>query len=251
MKKAHGRKWLTWICMAILLLCTAAGFAAYVNDYYRADSEAVSAFCVPGNVSRHQLVDGTLIYQPEQAVGGLVFYPGGKVEHTAYEPLMKACASKGLLCVLVEMPLRLAVLDINAADGIQETYPDIEHWYIGGHSLGGSMAATYLADHEENYDGLILLGSYSAADLSSADVAVLSVYGSEDRVMNHQKYTECADNLPADFREIIIEGGCHAYFGMYGAQEGDGIPSISSADQILLTADAIAAFAVAQGEGLH
>ena len=135
------------------------------------------------------------------------------------------------------MPFNLAVFDVNAADGIQEQYPEIEEWYIGGHSLGGSMAASYLADNAEEYDGLILLGSYAATDLSDTDLDVLSIYGSEDKVMNREKYDENKSNLPDDFTEIIIDGGCHAYFGMYGAQNGDGTPVITREEQIALTVE--------------
>jgi len=184
--------------------------------------------------------DGTLVFKPENATKGFIFYPGGKVEYTAYQPLMAACAQQGILCILVEMPFNLAVLDIHAAEGIQRRYPEVEEWYIGGHSLGGSMAAYYLADHVEEYRGLILLGSYSTADLSETDLAVLSVYGSEDTVMNRVKYDENKVNLPGNFTEIVLEGGCHAYFGMYGAQEGDGKPGISNEAQIFLTAEYIA-----------
>ncbi len=158
---------------------------------------------------------------------------------TAYEPLMQACADRGIFCVLVEMPFNLAVLNMNAADGIQEKYPEIEDWYIGGHSLGGSMAASYLADKANDYEGLILLGSYSTADLSGTDLSVLSVYGSEDKVLNREKYDENKSNLPDNFTEVVIDGGCHAYFGMYGAQDGDGMPTITNKKQINLTVDAI------------
>ena len=238
------RKIFIWAAGATLVLAILIGAcAAYLGDYYRADLEAVSAFA-PGNaVSSTTLSDGTIVYEPENAVVGFIFYPGGKVEHTAYIPLMEACASEGILCVLVEMPFNLAVLDVNAAEGIQERYPEIERWYIGGHSLGGSMAAAYLADHTEDYEGLILLGSYSTADLSDADLKVLSVYGSEDRVLNREKYEENRANLPEDFTELLLDGGCHAYFGMYGAQDGDGTPSVTNEEQICFTADAILAFA--------
>ena len=137
------------------------------------------------------------------------------------------------------MPFNLAVLDIDAADGIQGLYPDVEDWYLGGHSLGGSMAASYLAENKEDYEGLILLGSYSTADLSNTSLNVLSVYGSEDQVLNHEKYSQYKENLPTDFTELVLEGGCHAYFGMYGAQDGDGTPTLSNIEQIKLTADAI------------
>ena len=118
---------------------------------------------------------------------------------------------------------------------MQEQYPEIEEWYIGGHSLGGSIAASYLAKNADDYEGLILLGSYSITDLSTTDLDVLSIYGSEDLVMNREKYEANKSNLPDDFIEIVIEGGCHAYFGMYGMQDGDGAPTISNHEQIDLT----------------
>lgn len=232
--------WATAI-MATLAI-TFCACAVYVNDYYHTDTEAVAEFVATKNVSKQIMNDNIIVYKPETPKAGLIFYPGGKVDYTAYEPLMAACASKGILCILIEMPFNLAVLDINAADGIQEQYPDMEHWYIGGHSLGGSMAASYLAEHSADFEGLILLGSYSTADLSDASLDVLSVYGSEDMVLNREKYDDNKPNLPKDFTEIIIEGGCHAYFGMYGEQEGDGIPTISNIEQIEQTMDAILKF---------
>ena len=122
-------------------------------------------------------------------------------------------------------------------DGIQQQYPEVQRWYIGGHSLGGSMAAAYLEEHSEDYSGLVLLGSYSTADLSKTNLDVLSVYGSEDQVMNREKYAENKANLPESTTESIIEGGCHAYFGMYGPQSGDGIPTLTNEEQIDLTED--------------
>ena len=223
----------------LLTLAVIAGACAiYLGDYYHADTEAIAAF-LPQGTTWKQEPDGTLIFEPEGATKGLIFYPGGKVEHTAYIPLMQACAEQNILCVLVEMPFRLAVFDVNAADGIRQEHPEIEDWYIGGHSLGGSMAASYLADHVEDYEGLILLGSYATADLSATDLAVLSVFGSEDTVMNREKYEENKSNLPADFSEYVIDGGCHAYFGTYGAQDGDGTPRISNQEQIRLTVEKI------------
>ena len=152
---------------------------------------------------------------------------------------MQALAEEGVLCVLTEMPFRLAVLDINAADGVQAMYPEVEKWYIGGHSLGGSMAASYLGAHSDEFDGLILLGSYSTEDLSDKSLKVLSVYGSEDGVLNREKYRANLKNLPDDYREVVIEGGCHAYFGMYGAQDGDGMPSLTAQEQTRITAEEI------------
>ena len=233
---------------AAVLLVLVAVCAIYLCDFYPADMDAVEAFTAGSTVAMRQAENGNLIWEPAQASAGFIFYPGGKVAHTAYIPLMDALASKGIVCVLVEMPFRLAVLDMDAAAGIQAEYPQITDWYIGGHSLGGSMAASWLSDCTEDFQGLILLGSYSTADLSETGLSVLSIYGSEDLVLNREKYQQCKQNLPEDFQEIRIDGGCHAWFGMYGPQEGDGIPQITNEAQITITADAIAALIQKQTE---
>ncbi len=237
--KLKRRIFISVTAVVLVLAIIVGACAVYVSDYYRADLDSIEAFASMNEVSFKTLDDGTMIFEPENAKIGFIFYPGGKVEYTAYQPLMAACAEQGILCVLVEMPFNLAVFDINAADGIQEMYPEIEDWYIGGHSLGGSMAASYLSNHTDEYEGLILLGSYSTADLSETDLNVISIYGSEDRVLNREKYNSNKSNLPEGFTEIVIEGGCHAYFGMYGAQDGDGAPTISNEEQINITVNAI------------
>ncbi len=219
----------------IVLLCV-IGCAVYVNDYYHAEETAVQAMAADDHVTVRTAEDGTLLFLPDDPQTGLIFYPGGKVEHTAYAPLMRACAERGILCVLLKMPWNLAVLDMNAADGIAEQFPDIDAWYIGGHSLGGAMAANYAAGHSGEFEGLILLAAYSTKDLSGSDLAVLSIYGSEDDVLNMEKNEANRDHLPADAIEVVIEGGCHAGFGAYGPQDGDGTPSISGKEQIERTA---------------
>lgn len=229
----------SFICVLTVLFVFCA---VYVNDYYPADLGAAEVFKTSSKITSKMLDDGTVIYAPENPKAGLIFYPGGKVEYTAYIPLMQACASKGILCALVEMPFNLAVLDINAADGIREQYTEITDWYIGGHSLGGSMAASYLAENSGSFSGLVLLGAYSTADLSNLEVEVLSVFGSEDKVMNREKYDENLVHLPEEFEEHIIDGGCHAYFGMYGEQEGDGTPTVTNEEQIEKTSQIIKNF---------
>lgn len=228
------------ICIMILGIVIAC--AAYLGDYYHADMESINAFSVENYVEMQIKENNNISFEPEGATTGFIFYPGGKVEYTAYIPLMKELASEGVLCVLVEMPFNLAVFDSDAAEGIQEQYPEIKEWYIGGHSLGGSMAASYLSDCVDDFEGLVLLGAYSTVDLSETDLSVISIYGSEDLVMNREKYEANKTNLPEHFTEIILDGGCHAYFGMYGAQDGDGIPTITNEEQIRLTGDAIWTF---------
>lgn len=238
----HKTKSLITITSIVLVIVILVGACAiYLGDYYHADMEAVEAFASINTSEQYTTENNTIVFEPDNATAGFIFYPGGKVEYTAYIPLMQKLSSEGILCVLVKMPFNLAVFDINAADGIQKNYPEIDSWYIGGHSLGGSMAASYIAENADNFKGLILLGSYSTTDISNTDLDVLSIYGSEDYVLNREKYTKSKINLPDDFTEIILDGGCHAYFGMYGPQEGDGTPTISNAEQICLTAEHIVA----------
>ena len=243
MKRSNGRKTkkLLWIGIPILvLLLVLLASLLYLETYYHADETAIAAFSVSRSAAERTLDNGDLVFDPGNAKIGLIFYPGGKVEHTAYVPLMRAISEKGVLCVLCKMPFRLAVFDVHAADAVRAEFPDIAHWYVGGHSLGGVIASTELSAHPGAYDGLILLGSYSTEDFSESPIRALSIYGSEDRVLNRDQYETNRKNLPENAREIVIDGGCHAYFGMYGAQKGDGIPAIANAEQIRIAAKAIA-----------
>ena len=76
-------------------------------------------------------------------------------------------------------------------------------------------------------------------DLSATDLEVLSIYGTQDKVLNMEKYEQYRMNLPLDMEEQIIDGGCHAYFGDYGVQDGDGMammmPAPRSAPTMLVT----------------
>ncbi|MBQ8821289.1 MAG: alpha/beta hydrolase [Lachnospiraceae bacterium] len=238
-KERKVLKKLLWGVAGIVVLLGIAYFV-YIQDYYRAEEAAIRAFCQGDiTVSVETWDNDYIVFAPEEVTAGFIFYPGGKVEYTAYAPLMWELAEQGILCVLVEMPGNLAVLDMDAAKGVPEQFPEIEEWYIGGHSLGGSMAASYIVGKEE-YAGLVLLGSYSTAELKDTGLEVLSIYGSEDKVMNREKYEEYHGNLPQDTIEIILEGGCHAGFGMYGAQEGDGVPVLTAEEQIRETAELVA-----------
>jgi len=236
---------LTSVLLAIVIVF--GGFFIYVQDYYRADFESIEAFVADYDVKKTVIDDGITTFGNEDAPYGFIFYPGGKVEHTAYEPLLTAVAAGDVFVVLLEMPFHLAVLDMNAAEGIVDLFPKIGQWYIGGHSLGGSMAAYFAQSHGDSIKGLVLLGAYSSVDLSDTDLTVLSLYGSEDGVMNREKYDSYRANLPDDLTEIVLAGGCHAYFGMYGEQKGDGQATLTPEEQIQTVAEQITVFII-EGE---
>lgn len=240
--KKHKKRKRALIVFTAVILAFVIGCGIYVNDYYHADAVALQAVESDEQILVSCEDDGRISFVPRdmEASTGLIFYPGGKVQYESYAPLMRACAERGILCVLVKMPFNLAVLDIDAADGIQEQYPQVENWYIGGHSLGGSMAASYLGKHADEYEGIVLLAAYSTEDLSETGLHAISVYGTEDGVLNMDKYEQYRGNLPSDLTEKVIDGGCHAFFGSYGAQDGDGEPEISAEEQIRITADVVA-----------
>ena len=183
----RNRKIIVSLLLTVVLL-VGIGCALYLSDYYHADDMAMETMAQSSEqVKKYQ--DGSILFfVPKEPVAGMIFYPGGKVQCEAYAPLMQACAERGILCALVRMPGNLAVFNPNAADGIQKKHPEITSWYMGGHSLGGAMAASYVSKHVEEYDGLILLAAYSTSDISESPLHVLSIYGSEDGVLNKDKF---------------------------------------------------------------
>lgn len=226
----------------IIIAALIAVFAVYLSDYYRADADALKVFEESDDMVSVEEKQSAVYFIPDEIKAGFIFYPGGKVQAEAYSPLMERCAKEGILCILEKMPFNLAVFKPNAADGAKEEFPDVKNWYIGGHSLGGVMAAKYVFNHADQYNGLILLASYSTSDISNTGLEVLSVYGSEDGVLNMDSYKENKKNLPNNLNEQVINGGCHAYFGSYGKQRGDNEPKITNEEQIDITAKIIGEF---------
>lgn len=235
MKEIH-RKRLIIITSAIagLLIICVIVFGVYVSDYYHAeDYDVLQEF---SEIIVEEYDNYTLYGDVDNADAGIIFYPGGKVEAEAYEPLMFHLADNDICCVLVEMPFNLAVFGMNRADDIIDKYNGID-WYIAGHSLGGAMASSYASDHVDELNGLILLAAYPTEELPK-DFPVLSIYGSEDMVLNSDKYNE-SKGLALAFSEVIIQGGNHSGFGNYGFQSGDGEAAISSQNQWELTVENI------------
>lgn len=208
-----------------------------------ADKPRIEAYVKEQNIQRKELEDKTLVFTGSSTETAMIFYPGANVEYNSYEPLMAACAKRGIMSILVKMPLNLAFLNFNAANKIKKNFPDVKNWYIGGHSNGGQFAAVHVSKYYKDYKGLILLASISSfKDLSNIDIKALSIIGSEDGIVKMDIYKRYKKNLPKDLTEYIIPGGCHSYFGMYGLQKKDGTPNITNIEQIEFAADKISEF---------
>lgn len=233
------------IAICIILAFVGAALGWWVLTSYKADEVALAAVTdengAADGVVVQELADGSIAFVASEPRAGMVFYPGGNVQPEAYAPLLTLCAQRGITSILVRPPLNFALADIDAAIGASAQFPNIDTWYLAGHSLGGVAASACLGQHESEFDGIVLLASYPNDDLSSFEGKALQLVGTEDHVVSREKYDNASALLPSDAQESELQGGNHAQFGNYGEQKGDGIPTISREEQQTQTADKIAA----------
>lgn len=207
--------------LAILMLL-GVGFGIYAADYYH-HGEAAEQILQSDTIKDE---GKWLSLESESNEIGLIFYPGGKVEYSAYLPLITLLQEEGINCYLIKMPLNFAFLDVNRAEYVISAHPEIKHWTIAGHSLGGAFASAFAAKHKESIEQLILLGAFIYGDFPTEQT--LTIYGSEDRILDISKikYTQNVH---------ILTGGNHSQFGDYGVQNGDGIALITAEEQCVET----------------
>nr|WP_034909306.1 alpha/beta hydrolase [[Eubacterium] cellulosolvens] len=230
------RKKHLWLIPLVLLVALIGGFFVYTGDYYHASASAEAAMQSDQSVRVVRTEYGWL-FDGDSTKDALIFYPGGKVETSAYAPLCRRIAERDMDVCLVDMPFRLAFFDMDSADKIIRT-GDYERWYLAGHSLGGVAASYYAAENGDKLAGLILLASYPPKKLDKGLPTVL-IHGSEDKVLKMDRYRENAGNLPPGATEYVIRGGNHARFGSYGDQDGDGKALITEEQQMQETVDQI------------
>ena len=213
------KKW--WMIPPAMLVLAAIAFLVYTLNYYRATDEGMKAL-ESDSVTVERTDFGWRFDGPAEDTA-LIFYPGANVEEAAYAPLLHRLAENGMDVFVVKMPFHFALFGENLADRVLERY-DYGHWYIGGHSLGGVMAASYAASHE--LDGVILLASYPTKALEEP---ILLLYGTEDGVLNLTRVEASAQF--GSVETVAIRGGNHANFGNYGEQAGDNAARISAEEQ--------------------
>lgn len=221
------------ILLLALLLIAAAAFLVWASTPLGPEPTAGPALQSDAEVRVDR--GDWLVFWPAQSdpVAGFIFYPGGRVDYRSYAPPARAIAAAGFLVVIPRMPLNLAFTQAAAADAIIAAYPRIQTWAIGGHSLGGAMAARYAYQQPDQVEGLALWAAYPAAtdDLTTSGLAVVSIYADQDGLATPDKIANSQALLPAAAQFVRIAGGNHAQFGAYGPQPGDGLPAISAAEQ--------------------
>ena len=216
-----------------VLVTFGALFYFWASNSSKPMPEALEAMVSDDNI--RVTTDRWYVFEPTSTAPttGFIFYPGGKVDPAAYAPMMKKIAEEGYLAVIVPMPLNLAVFNGMAAEDVIDNYPAIQHWAIGGHSLGGVMASSFAASNE-TIDGLVLWASYPASGdgIINSDLVIASISGNVDGLSTPEKITNSKSMLPANTYWTEIQGGNHAQFGFYGEQSGDNAALISREQQL-------------------
>lgn len=247
-RQRRQRRWLRWLLATVaVLLVVAVGLLLWWVLRYPDAEQAASAAAYADPAVEVRYDDRVLILEPAAGVGdtGVVFYPGAAVPPEAYvatwAPIV---ADTGVTVFVPEMPLRLAILGSGRAGGVIDTWPEVATWWVGGHSLGGAMAASFAGGSDPGeLAGLVLFGAYATEGAGLADrddLVVLSVSGSEDGLSTPQDIDERAAFLPSATIFVELDGVSHAQFGAYGEQAGDGTPTVSDDEARRLIADAVA-----------
>ena len=234
MRTRHGIGKKIALAAGVLLLIVCGAIALWLNTAAQPMSEALVALERSTAVTVEQ--EPWLVFRPAemQPDTGLIYYPGGRVDYRAYAPFARAVAEQGYLVVIPRMPFNLAVFDPAEAGAVMDAYPDIRRWVVGGHSLGGAMAANFARSNPDRVHGLLLVASYPADSDSLADTSlpVLSISGSEDGLADRATLQASRALLPAAATFLEIDGGNHAQFGWYGEQNGDNPARIGREEQM-------------------
>lgn len=230
------RVWLALLLAGFLGYLLAVGVGVVVRPPLMVGQDAA----VQGAQARATLQTTPGTFLDIQPVDGqydtlLVFYSGGLVRPQAYEWLGTALAGQGVRTVIPAFPLDLAVTGIGRADALIRQFGAGKRVILAGHSLGGAMAAQYARDHRAQLAGLILMGAYPAGnvslrDLPGAPLPVLSLLAEQDKVAAASTVRDGLNRLPTSARLTVIKGAVHAFFGRYGPQKGDGIPTVTRAE---------------------
>lgn len=211
--------------LVVLLLLAVGGGAAFLG-YAQPQPllpEATAALASSPGATFAQGADGRITYAPTgtEPTIGLVLYTGGKVPPAAYAPAARAIAEAGYLVAIVPAPFNLAILGVDAAQGVIDDHPEITAWAVGGHSLGGAAAALFIDSHPGIADGLVLWASYSSADLDDDGILVSSSYGSLDSGVATFTATGNVARLGPAVVFTVIDGGNHEQMDWYTGQPDD------------------------------
>ena len=242
MSARASRRWLRRALVAVLVLVLLAvvGVVAWSRIGVMSAEPAPWRGVVEDPRLSLAETDTSLLLQPAEsgpARTGLVFYPGAKVEPEAYAARLAGLViAQGMTVVIVKPTLNLALLDRRDFDVFTGSAPEVRTWLVGGHSLGGVRACQLASEA----DALVLFAAYCADDLSTSQLPVLSIAGSEDGLSTPADIAANRDRLPGTATMVEIDGASHASFGDYGAQSGDGTATLTDPEMNAAVSAAVA-----------
>jgi hypothetical protein len=238
------RPWRGVIVVVTLLVVSLVGW--WTIGAPDADQAAVLAVEVDAEVEVVR-EDGLLALHPAAgpSTRAVILYAGARVDPAAYLATMRPLvAATGVSVYLPSFPLRLAVLAPGRAARVRAAHPEVTEWWIGGHSLGGAMAAGHVADSAPGtFRGLLLLAAYPPGDglADRDDLVVLSLVGGQDGLTTVVDVARRRELLPPAAQVIVLDGVNHSQFGRYGPQAGDGLAAIDDGTATRMIADALIA----------
>ncbi|WP_255447044.1 alpha/beta hydrolase [Schumannella soli] len=207
------------------------GFVIWALNPMRAEPKPLAALDDDTGIAVTRSAAGVVLIPKQGATGaGFVMLPGARVEPEAYAAKLRGLADAGVVVVIPSVTLNFALFDTRSFSDLTQVADaagatEVQRWYVGGHSLGGVRACQLVADDRSSgrdaIAGLVLLGSYCAADISSTDAKVLSLGGSRDGLSTPAKIQAARHLLPDSATLVEIRGADHASFGDYGEQPGD------------------------------
>jgi hypothetical protein len=213
------RRFKVLIVILIAMLVVSSGFVIWAQTPPTPMQQAYDA--IESDAYVNVMQGRWLVFEPTAVnyTTGFILYPGGRIDPLSYAPYAHAIAAQGYLVIIVPMPLNLAVFGINSANEVIAVYPNVTAWAVGGHSLGGSMASQYIHDNPDKAKGLALWASYppSGVDLSTFDISVVTVHGTNDGLVSGEQIDDSLMQLPPETVRVEIDGGNHAQFGWYGS----------------------------------
>lgn len=217
------------VAMLLGVAIITVGFTAWAYTPPAPMPEALAALQSDSQIKVS--TDRWLVFEPTQSEKSTAFiiYPGGRVDARSYAPAARAIAGQGYLTIIAPMPFNLAVFGANTANDIITAFPKVTSWAIGGHSLGGTMAAQFAHDNPYKIKGLVLWSAYPASgtNLSSLNVTVTTIHGTNDGLVSDEQIQDSLKLLPSTAIRVEIAGGNHAQFGWYGDQPGDNAATTS------------------------
>lgn len=184
---------------------------------------------------------------PPDGKPAVIFICGSGVSARAYAPLLRPIAEAGNAVFVVKLPYRFAPLashkqaTVKRALDILAAHPEISHWVVSGHSLGGALACRVAQSDPKAFSAMVLVGTTHPKqdDLSSLPMPVTKVYASNDGVAPPDRTLSNKRLLPKDTQWVEIKGGNHSQFGYYGHQLLDGKATISRETQQTATRSAL------------